>query len=45
MSFVLRNRDYYCCASYWSGAACSNEINVSRKLVEDIDQQTYNRVS
>ena len=35
-SFVLRNRDYYCCGSYRNGAACSNEINVSCKFVEDI---------
>ncbi|MGH6741858.1 MAG: recombinase family protein, partial [Bradyrhizobium sp.] len=35
-SFVLRNRDYYACASHWNGAACSNGINVSRALVQDI---------
>ena len=35
-AFTLRNRDYYCCASYWNGDACTNTINVSRKLVQDI---------
>ncbi|TLZ59058.1 MAG: hypothetical protein E6K20_16700, partial [Gammaproteobacteria bacterium] len=35
-SFVLRNREYYACASHWNGAACSNSINVPRALVQDI---------
>jgi site-specific DNA recombinase len=35
-SFVLRNREYYCCASWWNGAACTNVLNISRKLVEQI---------
>jgi hypothetical protein len=35
-SFVLRNREYYACASWWNGAACANSINVSKKLVQDI---------
>jgi len=35
-SFTLRNREFYCCASHWHGAACSNTINVSRKLVQDV---------
>src|SRR5262249_53253216 len=35
-SFTLRNREFYCCASHWHGAACSNTINVSRTLVQDI---------
>jgi DNA invertase Pin-like site-specific DNA recombinase len=35
-SFVLRNRDYYACASHWNGAACSNGINVSRQLVQNV---------
>jgi DNA invertase Pin-like site-specific DNA recombinase len=35
-SFVLRNREYYCCASHWNGASCSNTINVPRKLVQDV---------
>jgi site-specific DNA recombinase len=34
-SFVLRNREYYACASHWNGAACSNSINVPRSLVQD----------
>jgi site-specific DNA recombinase len=35
-SFVLRNRDYYACASHWHGAACSNSINVSRTVVQQV---------
>jgi DNA invertase Pin-like site-specific DNA recombinase len=35
-SFVLQNREYYCCASHWNGASCSNAIKVPRKLVQDI---------
>ena len=35
-SFVLRNRDYYACSSHWHGANCSNTLNVSRKLVQEI---------
>jgi site-specific DNA recombinase len=35
-SFVLRNREYYACASWWNGAACANSLNVSRKLVEEV---------
>lgn len=35
-SFVLRNREYYCCASHWNGASCANTLNVSRALVQDI---------
>jgi hypothetical protein len=35
-SFTLRNREFDCCASHWHGAACSNTINVSRKLVQDV---------
>jgi site-specific DNA recombinase len=35
-SFVLRNREYYACASHWNGAACSNSINVPRSLVQDV---------
>jgi site-specific DNA recombinase len=35
-AFTLRNRDYYCCASHWHGAACSNSVNVSRHLVQDV---------
>jgi site-specific DNA recombinase len=35
-SFVLRNRTAYACASYWNGAACSNSINVSRSVVQDV---------
>lgn len=29
-SFVLQNREYYCCASHWNGASCSNTIKVPR---------------
>jgi site-specific DNA recombinase len=35
-SFTLRNRDYYACASWWNGRACSNHINVSRHLVQEV---------
>src|ERR1017187_7744634 len=35
-SFVLRNRTAYACASYWNGAACTNSINVSRSVVQDV---------
>jgi DNA invertase Pin-like site-specific DNA recombinase len=40
-SFVLRNRFCYACASWWNGAACSNSINVSRALVQDILLQGF----
>ncbi|MDE2137930.1 MAG: zinc ribbon domain-containing protein [Gammaproteobacteria bacterium] len=35
-SFVLRNREYYACASHWHGGACSNTINVARAVVQDV---------
>lgn len=35
-AFTLRKREFYCCASHWHGAACSNSINVSRHLVQDV---------
>ena len=35
-SFVIRNRTCYACASWWNGAACTNEINVSRELLEGV---------
>jgi site-specific DNA recombinase len=35
-SMVLRNRTCYCCASYWNGAACSNEINVPVGVVQSV---------
>ena len=35
-SYVLRNRQSYCCASHWNGAACSNAINVPRRVVEEV---------
>jgi hypothetical protein len=35
-SFVLQNREYYCCASHWNGASCTNTIKVPRKLVQEI---------
>jgi hypothetical protein len=35
-SFVLQNREYYCCASHGNGASCSNTIKVPRKLVQDV---------
>ncbi len=35
-SFVMRNRAYYACGSYWHGRACSNAMNVSRALVERV---------
>ena len=35
-SFVLRNREYYACASHWNGNACKNDIKVPRVLVQQI---------
>jgi site-specific DNA recombinase len=35
-SFVLRNRESHSCASHWHGGACSNMINVSKSIVQDI---------
>jgi Recombinase zinc beta ribbon domain len=35
-SFVLRNREYYACASHWNSGACSNTINVPRLLVQQV---------
>ena len=35
-SFVLRNREHYCCASHWNGRACPNSMNVSRKVAEAV---------
>ena len=35
-SFVLRNREFYACASWWNGAACANSINVPRLVVQDV---------
>jgi ribosomal protein L29 len=35
-SFVLRNREYYACASHWHGGACANTINVAKSVVQDV---------
>jgi len=35
-SVVVRNREYYACASHWHGAACANTINVARSVVQDV---------
>ena len=33
---MVRNREYYACASHWHGAACANTINVARSVVQDV---------
>jgi DNA primase len=33
---VLRNREFYACATHWHGGGCANTINVARSVVQDV---------